>query len=98
MWCSHGRNDKSYDARPEHLARDGKFWAIRGNWAIEAGLMNKGEGYTDEIDEPGEKDDCRCWCMYVRHLRDLPPDMLTKKGALAQAKAGHGAAASAGDN
>jgi hypothetical protein len=84
MWRSHGKHDKSYDARPEHLARDGRFWAIRGNWAIAAGLMNKGEGYADEIDEPAVAINCRCWWLYVRHLRDLPESMLTAKGRFAE--------------
>ena len=85
-WRSHGRYDKSYDARPEHLARDGKVYAIRGNWAMERGLMNKGAGFTDEIDEPGQKDDCRCWFHYLNGLRQLPPEMLTAKGRRAQAQ------------
>lgn len=79
-WRSHGRHDKSYDARPEHLARDGKVYAIRGNWAMERGLMKKGAGYTDEIKQPGEKISCRCWWSYRNHLRDLPESMLTAKG------------------
>ena len=57
-WRSHGRHDKRYDARPEHLARDGHIYAIRGNWAMERGLMNKGAGYTDEIERVGELPYC----------------------------------------
>ncbi|MHB8388255.1 MAG: hypothetical protein ACYDBH_01580 [Acidobacteriaceae bacterium] len=82
-WRSHGRHDKAYDARPEHLARDGKMYAIRGNWAIEQGLMRKGIGYTDEITQPAEEVSCRCWWSYRNHLRDLPDSMLTARGRLA---------------
>jgi len=84
VWRSHGRHDKAYDARPEHLALDGNVYAIRGNWAIEAGLMNKGAGYTDEIEEPSVAINCRCYWSYRTHIRDLPESMLTAKGKFAQ--------------
>jgi len=84
IWRSHGRHDKAYDARPEHLALDGNVYAIRGNWAIEAGLMNKGAGYTDEIEEPSVAINCRCYWSYRNHIRDLPESMLTAKGKFAQ--------------
>jgi hypothetical protein len=89
IWRSHGRHDASYDARPEHLARDGKVFAIRNNWAIQRGLMNKGEGYTDEMERVGELPYCRCYMVYLHHLRELPDDMLTERGrfALAETKA-----------
>jgi len=44
----------NYDGRPEHIERDGKIYALRGNWALENGLMNKCDGYSDEIDQPSE--------------------------------------------
>ena len=44
----------NYDGRKEHIERDGKIYALRGNWAIEQGLMNKCDGYSDEIDQPSE--------------------------------------------
>ena len=70
-----------YDARPEHEARDGKFFAIRGNWAIEAGLMKRGPNpYSDEIDMVGVAPFCRCWAVYLYNIRDLPDDCLTQKG------------------
>lgn len=83
VWRSHGRHDKHYDARPEHLKRDGKVFAVRGNWAMQRGLMNKGIGYTNEIERPGEEPFCRCWFVYLHNLRDLPQDMLTAKGRFA---------------
>ena len=44
----------NYNGRPEHEARDGKIYALRGNWALDAGLMNKCDGYSDEMDQPSE--------------------------------------------
>ena len=79
-WRDHGSVDKSYNARHDHLARDGKFYAVRGNWAIEKGLMNKGEGYTDEQTQPGEEVFCRCYYVWTYNLRDIPADLLTEKG------------------
>ncbi len=70
-----------YDARPDHEARDGKFFALRGNWAIEAGLMKRGPNpYSDEIDTPSVAPYCRCWAVWVYNIRDLPDDCLTEKG------------------
>ncbi len=70
-----------YDGRPEHEARDGKFFALRGNWAIEAGLMKRGPNpYADEIDMVAEKPFCRCKARYVYNIRELPPECLTEKG------------------
>ena len=82
-WRSHGRHDKSYDARPEHLARDGKIYAIHGNWALERGLMTKGAGYADEMTQPAVEPFCKCWFRYLTSLRQLPPEMLTEKGKFA---------------
>ena len=87
-WNSHGRYDKAYDARKAHLERDGKVYAIRNNWAMDQGLMNKGAGYTDEIDEPGHAINCRCWWKYMTHLRQLPESMLTAKGKFALQETG----------
>lgn len=86
----HSRHSAGYHNRPEHKARDGKVYAIRGNWAIEKGLMKVGpDGYTDEITAPGFEVFCSCWYLYVYHVRDLPSSLLTKKGeqSLAEARA-----------
>ena len=68
--------------RPEHVARDGDVFLIRDSWAHRAGLVKplRGRGYTDDIEKPGELPLCRCTYVYKYHLRELPPEMLTKKG------------------
>jgi len=78
-WHSHWRQP-NYHYREDHKDRDLKVYAIRGNWVIEAGLMNKGAGYTDEMTAPGEEVFCRCFMTYFNNIRDLPPEMLTAKG------------------
>jgi hypothetical protein len=79
-WRDYGSVQPGYDARHKHMERNGKYYAIRGNWAIEKGLMNKGDGYTDEMTAPSEEVFCRCWFVFAYNLRDLPADMLTVKG------------------
>lgn len=87
-WHSHFRQ-AGYNFRPDHKERDDQVYAIRGNWALEKGLMNKGAGYTDEMTEPAEEPFCRCFYQYLYALRSLPSDMLTIKGRdeLARTKA-----------
>jgi hypothetical protein len=63
-----------------HTERDGKVYAIRGNWPMGAGYMKKGAGYTDEFEQPAEFPFCRCDFEYLINLRDVPPEMLTRKG------------------
>lgn len=80
VWHSRFRQ-AGYNARKDHKERDGKVYAIRGNWAAERGLIKRGpHGYTDEITKPGEEIFCRCSCSYLYSLRDLPDDMITIKG------------------
>ncbi len=79
QWHSHFRQ-ANYDYRPDHKERDNKVYAVRGSWAIERGLINKGDGYTDEMTAPGEEVFCRCFMTWFFALRDLPGDMLTKDG------------------
>ncbi|PRH37756.1 hypothetical protein [Burkholderia gladioli] len=79
MWRSHWRQS-GYDYRPDHKERDKLFYALRGSWAMQQGLINKGAGYLDEITQPAEEPFCRCYGVYVNNLRDLPPEMLTEKG------------------
>ena len=78
-WNSHWRQ-AGYDYREDHKERDGKVYAIRDNWAIEAGYMTKGDGYIEDAEMFGELPFCRCFGTYYRNLRDLPTDMLTMKG------------------
>ena len=88
-WHSNYRQS-GYDARPEHEHRDGEVFAIRGNWAIEKGLMKAGpNGFTDGIEQPAELPFCRCYYSYRYSLSSLPADMLTAKGkdALAEVRA-----------
>jgi hypothetical protein len=78
-WHSHWRQ-ANYNFRPDHKERDGLVYAVRGSWALAGGLMTAGAGYTDQITQPAEEPFCRCAYTYLYHLRQLPPDMLTKKG------------------
>lgn len=80
IWHSHWRQP-GYDYREDHKERDNNVYAIRDNWAIRDGLMKAGPaGYVDEITQPAEEPFCRCAYTYVYNIRDLPPDMLTRKG------------------
>jgi hypothetical protein len=87
IWHSHWRQ-ANYNYRRDHKERDEKVYAVRGSWAMERGLMNKGAGYTDEMTKPGEEVFCRCFMQWQYSLSKLPPDMLTAKGreALADVK------------
>jgi len=89
IWHSHWRQ-AGYDYREDHKERDGKVYAIRGNnWALAGGLMRAGAvGYYEDVTAVGEEVNCRCYAQYLYALRDLPKEMLTKKGAetLAHAK------------
>ena len=79
-WFSHWRQ-AGYDYREDHKERDGVVYAIRGNWALEKGLMKPGAaGFVDDITKPGEEVFCRCSYRYIYNLRSLPEDMLTAKG------------------
>ena len=87
-WISHFRQ-ANYDYREDHKERDSEFlkrsgkpslYAIRDSWAIKAGLINKGAGYTDEMTQPAEECFCRCAYRYFYALRSLPDSMLTAKG------------------
>lgn len=80
IWKSHWRQ-ANYDYREDHKGRDGKCYAIRGNWALLRGLMSKGpNGYYDEITAVAEEPFCRCDGVYVYNVGSLPDDMLTAKG------------------
>lgn len=79
-WRSHWRQP-GYDYRVDHKERDLGVYAIRGNWALERGLMKAGDaGYTDQITKPAEEPFCRCAYRYIYALRDLPDDMVTVAG------------------
>lgn len=78
-WHSRWR-EPHYDYREDHKERDRRVYAIRDNWAIRAGLMTKGAGYTDEMTRAGEEPFCRCSMQYILSPRQLPDAMLTRKG------------------
>ena len=81
IWHSHWKRP-GYNYREDHKERDLKIYAVRDNWAIKAGLMKVGpDGYTDEITRPAEEVYCSCYYQYVYSIEDLPPSMVTKKGA-----------------
>lgn len=81
-------HQRGYDARPEHLARDGKIFLIRGSWAQEKGFVKPNKnGYTDEIEQVAELPFCRCRYAYIHSLGSVPSDMLTRKGEAALAEA-----------
>jgi hypothetical protein len=81
IWHDHGEHDKSYDARPGHLARSGKLYLVRDSWAITQGLVKRGSAsYTDEITKPGEEVYCRCYYVWITSPRRLPPELLTIRG------------------
>ncbi len=79
-WHSHWKQ-LHYKYRPDHKERDGLVYAIRGNWALEKGLMKPGPaGYTDQITAPAEEINCRCYFEYIYNLDALPDDMISEKG------------------
>jgi hypothetical protein len=81
-WRSHWKQ-AGYNYRVDHKERDLKIYAIRGSWALERGLINKGAGYTDEMTTFGEEVYCRCFGRYITTLGALAraePAMLTQKG------------------
>jgi hypothetical protein len=72
-----GEYRKTYN----HQQRDGRVYAIRGNWAIEKGLMKVGAaGYLDEISRPSQELGCMCSLQWVTSVRRLPDDMITGNG------------------
>lgn len=81
-WHSHWRQ-ANYNYRKDHKERDENIYVVRGNWASEKGLIKPVNGYTDQITSPGEEVYCRCNYKYIYNLRQLPKEMLTKKGELA---------------
>ena len=79
-WHSRWRAAGYENYRREHRKRDKEIFIIRGNWAIEQGLIKlNGHQYTDEITMPGEEIYCSCTYEYLYNLRDVP-ELLTEKG------------------
>lgn len=87
-WHDHGATQQGYDYRPKHLARNGLIYLLKGNWAQEQGLVKAGPaGYYEDVTAFAEEPNCRCYGRWIYALRQLPPDMLTAKGAEALALA-----------
>lgn len=64
-----------------HKDRADRVYAVRGNWAIEKGLMKIGaSGFIDETIQPGEELDCMCRFQWLFNLGALPEEMRTAKG------------------
>lgn len=83
VWHSHWKQ-VGYNYREDHKERDLLVYAVRGNWAMQKGLMKVGPaGYTDQITKPSEEVFCRCFYQWLYNLTDLPSDMLTAKGRAA---------------
>lgn len=88
VWHHVPERPPAYDARPEHVARNGKVFVIRDNWALKDGLMKlAGRQYLDQIDQPAEKPFCRCSGVYLYTPSELPPDMWTNKGRMLSLRA-----------
>jgi hypothetical protein len=88
-WHSHWRQ-AGYDYRVEHRERDGLVYLLRGTWAVGDGLVRPGPaGWYEDVTAFAEEPFCRCYGTYIYALRDLPEDMVTKRGreAMAEAKA-----------
>lgn len=92
IWHSH-YHQSNYNYREDHKERELKSkrlpFVVRGNWAIEKGLMKlAGSKYTDAMTQPAEEPFCRCYYEWIYSLRDLPVAMLTDKGKAALKGAG----------
>lgn len=80
IWHSH-KHQAGYDGRPDHNARDGKFFLVKGSWADQRGLVKPGpNGYVDGIEQPAELPFCRCHWQWIYALRSIPDDCMTDKG------------------
>lgn len=57
----HVKEGGGYQARPEHVARDGNIYLLRQSWAQKQRFVKPGKaGYSDEITQPAEEVYCRC--------------------------------------
>jgi hypothetical protein len=82
VWYYNPRDEQGdYRKTYDHRQRQGHVYAVRGNWAIEKDLMRAGpDRYIDEISRPCQEVGCMCHLRWLYALRELPQDMLTKKG------------------
>jgi hypothetical protein len=79
-WQSH-KDQRGYNGRPDHNARDGLFFLVRDSWAHADGLVKPNtNGYTDDIEQPAQLPFCKCAWVWRYSLRSVPKECLTKKG------------------
>jgi hypothetical protein len=79
-WRSKWRQ-AGYNYREDHKERDNHVYLLKESWAKRAGLVKVNEdGYYENITAVAEEPFCRCFAVWIYSLRDLPDDMLTKKG------------------
>lgn len=80
IWHSHWRQ-AGYDYREDHKERDGQVYLLRHSWALELGLVKPGPaGWYEDITSVAEEPFCRCYAQWLYNPRDLPADMLTRRG------------------
>lgn len=84
-WHSH-KKTPTYDARPEHVKLDGNIYVIRNSWAVEQGLVKKGDlDWLENIVQPAHEINCTCYFTYY-YEHELPklarekPEVITQKG------------------
>ena len=80
QWHHVAEGPPAYDSRPAHVARNGKFYVLRGSWAHKKGLIKSVNGFTDDITLPAEEISCRCSYRFFYDLASLSRDMLTARG------------------
>ena len=85
VWKSRWRQ-AGYNYREDHKERDGRTYMVRGNWALDKGLIKSIDGYIDQITRVGEEPFCRCYMQWLYAVRDLPAEMVTDKGRAALAE------------
>lgn len=80
VWHSQWRRP-GYAYRKDHKELDQKFFTMKDNWAIRAGLMKVGpDGYIQDEVRPAELPYCSCKYSYVYNIGRLPDGLLTRKG------------------
>jgi len=73
---------------PSHKDLDGQWYAVRGNWAIQKGLMQVSpNGFHDEVKKRRRELGCMCTSQFVFTFTRLPQDMLTPAGSTSVANA-----------
>jgi hypothetical protein len=80
VWHSHWKQ-MNYNYREDHKDRDQHTYLLRNTWATQNGLVKPDSvGYYEDITAFGHEVNCRCYGEYLYNLRDLPLELITKKG------------------